>query len=103
MMASKAIIRELQRDGRTSYAELGKAGGIERSSCSPTSRASSPMPAVMQIVAVTDPSPTGVSPPGDDRHKSYRGCAAQVAEATLKAIEQVDYLVSDHRSIRHAR
>jgi len=89
-VASKAIIRELQRDGRTSYAELGKRVGLSEAAV--RQRVGKLTDAgVMQIVAVTDPSQLGF-------HRQamigirVTGDARTVAD-TIKSIEQVDYLV----------
>ena len=87
-VASKAIIRELQRDGRTSYAELGKRVGLSEAAV--RQRVGKLTDAgVMQIVAVTDPSQLGF-------HRQamigirVTGDARTVAEA-IKPIEQADY------------
>ena len=88
--SSKEIISQLQRDGRKSYAEIGKAVGLSeaavRQRVSKLTDAS-----IMQIVAVTEPGQLGF-------HRQARigirvnGDARRVAN-TLKAIDQVDYLV----------
>lgn len=88
--SSKEIISQLQRDGRKSYAEIGKAVGLSeaavRQRVSKLTDAS-----IMQIVAVTDPSQLGF-------HRQamigirVNGDARKVAN-TLKTIDQVDYLV----------
>ncbi|CAB4639479.1 MAG: AsnC family transcriptional regulator [Actinobacteria bacterium] len=88
--AAKEIISLLQRDGRMSYAEIGKR--VSLSEAAVRQRVSKLTDAgVMQIVAVTDPSQLGF----------YRqamigirvtGDARSVAEA-IKNIDQVDYLV----------
>ena len=55
---SKAIIAQLQEDGRRSYAEIGKAVGL--SEAASRQRVQKLMDAgVMQIVAVTDPMQLG--------------------------------------------
>ncbi|MEL0149407.1 MAG: Lrp/AsnC family transcriptional regulator [Pontimonas sp.] len=87
---SKDIISLLQRDGRKSYAEIGKAVGLSEAAV--RQRVSKLTDAgIMQIVAVTDPSQVGF-------HRQaligirVNGDARRVAD-TLKAIDQVDYLV----------
>ena len=85
--SSKEIISQLQRDGRKSYAEIGKAVGLSeaavRQRVSKLTDAS-----IMQIVAVTDPAQLGF-------HRQamigirVNGDARKVAN-TLKSIEQVD-------------
>ena len=88
--SSKDIISLLQRDGRKSYAEVGKAVGLSEAAV--RQRVSKLTDAgIMQIVAVTDPSQLGF-------HRQamigirVNGDARRVAD-TLKAIDQVDYLV----------
>ena len=88
--SSKDIISLLQRDGRKSYAEVGKAVGLSEAAV--RLRVSKLTDAgIMQIVAVTDPSQLGF-------HRQamigirVNGDARRVAD-TLKAIDQVDYLV----------
>ena len=88
--SSKDIISLLQRDGRKSYAEIGKAVGLSEAAV--RQRVSKLTDAgIMQIVAVTDPSQLGF-------HRQamigirVNGDARTVAN-TLKAIDQVDYLV----------
>ena len=87
---SKDIISLLQRDGRKSYAEIGKAVGLSEAAV--RQRVSKLTDAgIMQIVAVTEPSQLGF-------HRQamigirVNGDARRVAD-TLKAIDQVDYLV----------
>ena len=88
--SSKDIISLLQRDGRKSYAEVGKAVGLSEAAV--RQRVGKLTDAgIMQIVAVTDPSQLGF-------HRQamigirVNGDARRVAD-TLKAIDQVDYLV----------
>ena len=88
--SSKDIISLLQRDGRKSYAEIGKAVGLSEAAV--RQRVSKLTDAgIMQIVAVTDPSQLGF-------HRQamigirVNGDARRVAD-TLKGIDQVDYLV----------
>jgi Lrp/AsnC family transcriptional regulator for asnA, asnC and gidA len=87
---AKDIIRLLQRDGRMSYAEIGKQVGLSEAAI--RQRVSKLTDAgIMQIVAVTDPSQIGF-------HRQamigirVQGDARRVANA-LASIEQVDYLV----------
>ncbi len=86
--SSKDIISLLQRDGRKSYAEIGKAVGLSEAAV--RQRVSTDA-GIMQIVAVTDPSQLGF-------HRQamigirVNGDARRVAD-TLKAIDQDDYLV----------
>ena len=88
--SSKEIISQLQRDGRKSYAEIGKAVGLSEAAV--RQRVSKLTDAgIMQIVAVTDPAQLGF-------HRQamigirVNGDARRVAN-TLKTIDQVDYLV----------
>jgi len=87
---SKKIIRLLQRDGRMSYAEIGKRVGLSEAAV--RQRVGKLTDAgIMRIVAVTDPSQLGF-------HRQamigirVQGDARDIA-AALKEIEQVDYLV----------
>lgn len=58
--ASKAIIEQLQRDGRRSYAEIGKVVGLSEAAV--RQRVQKLMDSgVMQVVAVTDPMRLGFS------------------------------------------
>ena len=88
--SSKEIISQLQRDGRKSCAEIGKAVGLSEAAV--RQRVSKLTDAgIMQIVAVTDPAQLGF-------HRQamigirVNGDARRVAN-TLKTIDQVDYLV----------
>jgi Lrp/AsnC family transcriptional regulator for asnA, asnC and gidA len=87
---SRAIIEQLQADGRRSYAAIGQAVGLSEAAV--RQRVQKLVDSgVMQIVAVTDPMQVGfarqamvaVSCTGD-----VEGIAAQIAE-----IPEVDYLV----------
>lgn len=87
---SKAIIKELQRDGRRAYAAIGKAVGLSEAAV--RQRVQKLIDSgVMQIVAVTDPMQLGF-----DRQVmigiNVDGDVEQVA-AKLGAIPEVDYLV----------
>ena len=87
---SKAIIEQLQSDGRRSYAEIGKAVGLSEAAVRQRVQKLTES-GVMQIVAVTDPMQLGF----------YRqamigvrvaGDAMSVAER-LSSISSVDYVV----------
>jgi Lrp/AsnC family transcriptional regulator for asnA, asnC and gidA len=87
---SKAIIEQLQTDGRRSYAEIGKAVGLSEAAVRQRVQKLTES-GVMQVVAVTDPMQLGF----------YRqamigvrvsGDTTRVAEA-LGALAAVDYVV----------
>lgn len=87
---SKAIVEQLQTDGRRSYAEIGKAVGLSEAAVRQRVQKLTDA-GVMQVVAVTDPMQLGF----------YRqamigvrvvGDTAHVAE-TLSNIPAVDYVV----------
>jgi len=87
---SKAIIEQLQTDGRRSYAEIGKAVGLSEAAVRQRVQKLTDS-GVMQVVAVTDPMQLGF----------YRqamigvrvsGDTTRVAEA-LGALAAVDYVV----------
>ncbi len=87
---SKAIIEQLQTDGRRSYAEIGKAVGLSEAAVRQRVQKLTES-GVMQIVAVTDPMQLGF----------YRqamigvrvsGDTTTVAEA-LGELDSVDYVV----------
>lgn len=87
---SKAIIEQLQRDGRMAYASVGKAVGLSEAAV--RQRVQKLIEAgVMQIVAVTDPMQVGFA-----RQAmigiSTSGDVEAVAER-LAAIDEVDYIV----------
>ncbi|MWV50388.1 AsnC family transcriptional regulator [Rathayibacter sp. VKM Ac-2803] len=87
---SKAIIEQLQADGRRSYAEIGKAVGLSEAAVRQRVQKLTES-GVMQIVAVTDPmqlgfyrqAMIGVRVTGDTRDVADR----------LAAIPAVDYVV----------
>jgi Lrp/AsnC family transcriptional regulator for asnA, asnC and gidA len=87
---SKAIIKQLQADGRRSYAAIGQAVGLSEAAVRQRVQKLTES-GVMQIVAVTDPMQVGfdrqamvaVSCTGD-----VEAIAARIAE-----IPEVDYLV----------
>ena len=87
---SKAIIEQLQADGRRSYAEIGKAVGLSEAAA--RQRVQKLIETgVMQIVAVTDPmqlgfyrqAMVGIRATGDTR----------VFADKLAAIPEIDYVV----------
>lgn len=87
---SKAIVEQLQADGRRSYAEIGKAVGLSEAAVRQRVQKLTES-GVMQIVAVTDPMQLGF----------YRqamvgirvaGDTTRVAEAVAK-LPAVDYVV----------
>jgi Lrp/AsnC family transcriptional regulator for asnA, asnC and gidA len=87
---SKAIIEQLQQDGRRSYAEIGKAVGLSEAAV--RQRVQKLQEAgVMQVVAVTDPLQLGFT---RQAMMGIRvdGDAAKVAEA-IGAIPAADYVV----------
>src|SRR3954470_17421484 len=87
---SKAIIEQLQTDGRRSYAEIGKAVGLSEAAVRQRVQKLTDS-GVMQIVAVTDPmqlgfyrqAMIGVRVSGDTR----------VIADRLAAMPSVDYVV----------
>ncbi len=87
---SKAIIEQLQVDGRRSYAEIGKAVGLSEAAVRQRVQKLTDA-GVMQVVAVTDPmqlgfyrqAMIGVKASGD----------ARVLADQLSAIAAVDYVV----------
>jgi Lrp/AsnC family transcriptional regulator for asnA, asnC and gidA len=87
---SRAIIKELQRDGRRAYAAIGKSVGLSEAAV--RQRVQKLIDSgVMQIVAVTDPMQIGF-----DRQVmigiNVAGDVEDVA-AKLGAIPEVDYIV----------
>ena len=87
---SKAIIEQLQRDGRQSYASIGKEVGLSEAAV--RQRVQKLVDAgTMQIVAVTDPMQLGFA-----RQAmvgiNVSGPLDPVADA-LAALEEVDYVV----------
>jgi Lrp/AsnC family transcriptional regulator, regulator for asnA, asnC and gidA len=87
---SRAIIEQLQHDGRRAYASIGKAVGLSEAAV--RQRVQKLVDSgVMQIVAVTDPMQIGFA------RQAMIGISAEgdieaVAEA-LAAIDEVDYIV----------
>lgn len=88
--ASKAIIEQLQADGRRSYAEIGKAVGLSEAAVRQRVQKLTES-GIMQIVAVTDPmqlgffrqAMIGIRATGDTRELADR----------LSEIPEVDYVV----------
>ncbi len=86
----KAIVRELQADGRTPYAKLGPAVGLSQAAV--RQRVQRLIDSgVMQVVAVTDPLTLGFT------LQAMIGLAVdgdlRVAAERLAAIERVEYVV----------
>lgn len=87
---SKAIVEQLQTDGRRSYAEIGKAVGLSEAAVRQRVQKLTEA-GVMQVVAVTDPmqlgfyrqAMIGVRVVGDTAHVAER----------LSQIRAVDYVV----------
>jgi Lrp/AsnC family transcriptional regulator for asnA, asnC and gidA len=87
---SKAIVEQLQTDGRRSYAEIGKAVGLSEAAVRQRVQKLTDA-GVMQVVAVTDPmqlgfyrqAMIGVRVAGDTTHVAER----------LSQIRAVDYVV----------
>ena len=87
---SKAIIEQLQEDGRRPYATIGKAVGLSEAAV--RQRVQKLVDSgVMQIVAVTDPTQTGFARQAMIA-LSIAGDVEQVADE-LAAIDEVDYIV----------
>ena len=87
---SKAIIEQLQRDGRRSYAEIGKAVGLSEAAVRQRVQKLTES-GVMQIVAVTDPMQLGFT------RQAMIGVRATgdttAVAARLAALPAVDYVV----------
>lgn len=87
---SKAIIEQLQQDGRRSYGSIGKAVGLSEAAV--RQRVQRLLDSgVMQIVAVTDPMQVGF-PREAMVGITVSGDIEQVAEA-LERLPEVNYLV----------
>jgi Lrp/AsnC family transcriptional regulator, regulator for asnA, asnC and gidA len=87
---SRAIIEQLQEDGRRPYATIGKAVGLSEAAV--RQRVQKLLDSgVMQVVAVTDPMRTGLARQAMIAI-SVRGDVEAVA-ADLGAIDEVDYIV----------
>ncbi|WP_307864323.1 Lrp/AsnC family transcriptional regulator [Agrococcus sp. TF02-05] len=86
----KAIIAELQRDGRASYAAIGHAVGLSETAVRNRVKRLTDA-GVMQIVAVTDPTQLGFARQAMIGIRAS-GALEPVAEA-LAALPEVDYVV----------
>jgi Lrp/AsnC family transcriptional regulator for asnA, asnC and gidA len=87
---SRAIIEQLQADGRRSYASIGQAVGLSEAAVRQRVQKLTDS-GVMQIVAVTDPMQVGFA-----RQAMIGVCVSGDLEAVatkLAAIPEVDYLV----------
>ncbi|MFE5672558.1 Lrp/AsnC family transcriptional regulator [Agromyces sp. NPDC056523] len=87
---SKAIIEQLQADGRRSYADIGKAVGLSEAAVRQRVQRLTES-GVMQIVAVTDPMQLGFT------RQAMIGIRAagdtRVLAEELAAIPEIDYVV----------
>lgn len=88
--ASKAIIEQLQSDGRRSYAEIGKAVGLSEAAVRQRVQKLTES-GTMQIVAVTDPLQLGFSRQAMVGIRTS-GNTQELAEQ-LSRIPQIDYVV----------
>lgn len=87
---SRAIIEQLQEDGRRPYASIGKAVGLSEAAV--RQRVQKLLDAeVMQIVAVTDPMQIGLARQAMVAVSATGDLEAVAAE--LAAIDEVDYIV----------
>ena len=87
---SKAIIEQLQQDGRRSYAAIGKVVGLSEAAVRQRVQRLTES-GVMQVVAVTDPLQLGFARQAMVGIRA-RGELETVAEA-LGEIDEVDYVV----------
>jgi Lrp/AsnC family transcriptional regulator for asnA, asnC and gidA len=87
---SKLIIEQLQKDGRKSYAEIGKVVGLSEAAVRQRVQKLTEA-GILQIVAVTDPLKLGFSRQAMIGIRCV-GDSAQVADAIAK-IPSVDYVV----------
>ena len=87
---SKAIIEQLQQDGRRSYAAIGKVVGLSEAAVRQRVQRLTES-GVMQVVAVTDPLQLGFARQAMVGIRA-RGELEIVAEA-LSELEEVDYVV----------
>ena len=87
---SKLIIEQLQKDGRKSYAEIGKVVGLSEAAVRQRVQKLTET-GVLQIVAVTDPLKLGFSRQAMIGIRCV-GDSSQVADAIAK-IPSVDYVV----------
>src|SRR4051795_4767518 len=87
---SKAIIEELQQDGRRSYAAIGKVVGLSEAAV--RQRVQRLVESgVMQVVAVTDPMELGFARQAMIGIRTT-GSLERIADA-VAALEEVDYVV----------
>jgi Lrp/AsnC family transcriptional regulator for asnA, asnC and gidA len=87
---SKAIIEQLQRDGRQSYAAIGKVVGLSEAAVRQRVQRLTDS-GVMQVVAVTDPLELGFARQAMIGIR-VRGPLDEVADK-LAELEEVDYVV----------
>ena len=87
---AKAIIEQLQQDGRRSYAAIGKVVGLSEAAVRQRVQRLVDQ-GVMQVVAVTDPLQLGFSRQAMIGIKAT-GALEPVADA-LAALDEVDYVV----------
>ncbi|WBQ05364.1 Lrp/AsnC family transcriptional regulator [Kribbella sp. CA-293567] len=87
---AKAIIRELQLDGRKSYAAIGKAVGLSEAAVRQRVQRLTEA-GIMQVVAVTDPLEMGFARQAMIGIKS-EGALEPIAEA-LAAMDEIEYVV----------
>lgn len=87
---SKAIIEQLQQDGRRSYAAIGKVVGLSEAAVRQRVQRLTDS-GVMQIVAVTDPVELGFARQAMVGVR-VNGVIEPVAEA-IAALDEVDYVV----------
>jgi Lrp/AsnC family transcriptional regulator, regulator for asnA, asnC and gidA len=87
---SKAIIAELQEDGRRSYAAIGKAVGLSEAAVRQRVQRLTDS-GVMQVVAVTDPLELGFARQAMIGIKAT-GTLEPIADA-LAELDEVDYVV----------
>ena len=87
---SKAIIEQLQADGRRSYAEIGKAVGLSEAAVRQRVQKLTES-GVMQIVAVTDPMQLGFYRQAMIGIRASED--ARVLADTIAALPAVDYVV----------
>lgn len=87
---AKAIIRELQLDGRKSYAAIGKAVGLSEAAVRQRVQRLTDA-GVMQVVAVTDPLEMGFARQAMIGIKA-EGALEPIAEE-LAAMDEIEYVV----------
>jgi Lrp/AsnC family transcriptional regulator for asnA, asnC and gidA len=87
---AKAIIRELQVDGRTSYAAIGKAVGLSEAAVRQRVQRLTEA-GIMQVVAVTDPLEMGFARQAMIGIKA-EGALEPIADE-LAAMDEIEYVV----------